>query len=402
MSEDAKIANPKRFLFCSGSGSGHFHPLVPLAQALQAAGHAVAFAASPSLQTAVEQLGLRFFPVITNRKTDPEYQQLKPILDQLPLSLESEMFIYSKVFCGVATRLTLPGLLEIAQSWKPDMFIRDSTEYASVLAAELLGLPQIEINPLASLKSLFTFEQGAPKSLEPLRQSWGLAPDPQLKSVHSKLLLTFAPPGFSLPGSGAVYPADIQFIRPHFFDQSGNETLPAWVADLPAQPIIYVTLGTQANTLPGMLETIINGLRDEPFNLIVTVGRDKNPADFGEQPPNVHIEQYIPQSLLLPHCDLMVQHGGSNSLLQALDVGLPFVIVPLIADQFFNADIVKELELGTVVELDRLNPANIKAAVHQTLANPLYRQNIARVQTEMQTLPDLDHALNLIYQVLNA
>jgi UDP:flavonoid glycosyltransferase YjiC (YdhE family) len=64
----------------------------------------------------------------------------------------------------------------------------------------------------------------------------------------------------------------------------------------------------------------------------------------------VHIERYIPQSLLLPHCDLMVMHGGSNSLLAALDSGLPLVVVPLIADQFFNAHIVQAMQLGRVVQ----------------------------------------------------
>ena len=37
-----------RILFTTIPGSGHFHPLVPTAQALQRRGHDVAFAASPT------------------------------------------------------------------------------------------------------------------------------------------------------------------------------------------------------------------------------------------------------------------------------------------------------------------------------------------------------------------
>lgn len=80
--------------------------------------------------------------------------------------------------------------------------------------------------------------------------------------------------------------------------------MPQWVTQLPKQPTVYVTLGTEVNHMPGfyprVIQTIIDGLRDEPINLIVTLGRDKDPADFGAQPANVHIERYIPHTLLLP------------------------------------------------------------------------------------------------------
>ena len=133
--------------------------------------------------------------------------------------------------------------------------------------------------------------------------------------------------GKSRPGP---IPATTYFIRAQFFDNASGEGLPEWVAQLPAQPTTYVTLGTEVNgepeLYPSVMRTIIEGLRDAPLNLIVTLGRDKDPADFGPQPPNVHIERYIPQTLLLPHCDLMVLHAGSNSLLAALDAGLPLVL----------------------------------------------------------------------------
>jgi UDP:flavonoid glycosyltransferase YjiC (YdhE family) len=48
----AKIGK-KRFLFCTGSGYGHFHPLVPLANTLISLGHEMAFAARPAVQAIV-------------------------------------------------------------------------------------------------------------------------------------------------------------------------------------------------------------------------------------------------------------------------------------------------------------------------------------------------------------
>ena len=51
-----------RVLFTTLPGAGPFHPLVPLAQTLQAAGHEVAFACSRSYCPTVEATGLRCFP----------------------------------------------------------------------------------------------------------------------------------------------------------------------------------------------------------------------------------------------------------------------------------------------------------------------------------------------------
>ena len=74
-------------------------------------------------------------------------------------------------------------------------------------------------------------------------------------------------------------------------------------------------------------------LRDEPINLVLTIGSNADPADLGEQPAHVHIERYVSQSVLMPYCDLVVCHGGFGTVLTALDAGLPLVIIPIEADQ---------------------------------------------------------------------
>jgi UDP:flavonoid glycosyltransferase YjiC (YdhE family) len=82
-------------------------------------------------------------------------------------------------------------------------------------------------------------------------------------------------------------------------------------------PRVYVTLGTAGDRAQyiEVFATILEGLRDEPYSLIVTVGRDIDPTMFLPQPANIHLEQYIPQTLLFPYCDLVVCHGGSGTVL---------------------------------------------------------------------------------------
>ncbi len=234
----------RRFLFSSSAGYGHFHPLLPLAHALKEAGHHVAFAASPSLQQRVEAAGFTFFPVVGNREADAEYQQVSATLQAMPVALETELFAYPRLFCGIGARQNTPHLVEIAKRWQPDMFIREAGAYAAVIAADYLGLPHAVVAFAAALRGMAVFEQNAAAQLDRVRHSWGLAPVPDLKSLNRYLCLSYSPPSFSLHHIGEMdvggdIPATTHFIRPQFFDNNDDESLPDWLAHLPAQPTVY-------------------------------------------------------------------------------------------------------------------------------------------------------------------
>lgn len=75
------------------------------------------------------------------------------------------------------------------------------------------------------------------------------------------------------------------------------------------------------------------------------------------------------------------------------------VIIPLIADQFFNAYASQDLQIGQVVERNQLTPESIRAAVDKVLTNPLYREKARQLQTEMHALPNQQHAVRLVEQL---
>ena len=106
------------------------------------------------------------------------------------------------------------------------------------------------------------------------------------------------------------------------------------LADLAGAPTVYFTLATIFNMESGDLITrVLAGPRELSINVVVTVGRHIDPAEFGPQPANVHIERYIPQSAVLPLSTVVVSHGGSGSVIGALAHGLPMVLIPMGADQ---------------------------------------------------------------------
>lgn len=393
-----------RVLFTHQPGFGHWHPLVPLAQALEAAGHEVAFATVPTFCPKVEANGFRCFPVGA-AETDEELRQRGE--QQASLTPEQRAaFMWTNVFAGVRAERSLLDMLAVAREWQPAVIVRDLTEFAGLIAAESLGIPhatlqvavyrpQLHSLILAPLNRLRETVGGLSfaQFLEPIPPQQ----DPDLP--HRYLMLSPRPPSFQDPAT--PLPPTSHAIRHVGFNASTEEQLPTWVAELPEigwrpTPTVYATLGTVFNHLNGIFSAILEGLRDEPINLILTVGHNQSPADFGAQPPNVHIEQYIPQSLLLPHCDLIITHGGSGTVMDALSHGLPMVIIPIAADQPPNAQSCARLGVARVIQPDQRTPEAIREATRDVLQNPNYRQNAQRIRDEMQALPGWEYAVELL------
>jgi UDP:flavonoid glycosyltransferase YjiC (YdhE family) len=417
-----------RILCTMHPGTGHLHPIVPLARALEAAGHEFAVATAASFNATVEAAGLDAFPA------GPDWLLAEPD-GLMPGFLDAEGPAQMVMLAQLATRGVVDDLVAIAEHWRPDVILRDSTEYAGWVAAERLGIPHAAYALGLRLPGSF-MRMWTGDLLADLPRVHGLAPDPDLSRMVDYLYLNFLPESFEMPpadilrsvvksysavdgvtplafaraiGKVARAPKTLavsQRLRPPVFDQSGPEELPAWMHELPAQPTVYASLGTVFNRTPAVLDAIVAALRDEPLNLILTVGRNGDPDRFGPQPPSVRIERYIPQSQLLPHCDVVLTHGGYNTTMAALSHGLPVCCLPLSADQPIMAHRVVSLGAGLScanaspssspfarVDPATLTPAGIRTAVRRLLAEPRFRVAAEGLRREMLALPDVETAV---------
>src|ERR1700719_2693844 len=121
-----------RVVFTCVAAPGHFHPLVPLARALDAAGHDVAFATGPTLAQQVAASGFAFFEAgMDARAVFVEHPEM---MDLAPLA-RNEVWLRRLFPEWLAERL-LPDLLSVYARWPPDLVISDSCEFAGRIAAE--------------------------------------------------------------------------------------------------------------------------------------------------------------------------------------------------------------------------------------------------------------------------
>ncbi|MCI0391363.1 MAG: glycosyltransferase [Acidobacteria bacterium] len=391
-----------KFLFTTHPGLGHFHPMAPVAQALTRAGHEVAFVCAQSFCARVEALGFRAFPAGLDwleSKAEQAFPQLKEV------SLERNLAWFLKeIFPGRAVEHMVPDLLDICRRWQPDLIVRNDCEFGACLVSELLGLRYATISIELYLPARWwNMHVGA--RLARLWAAYGLPQDAAGDIFHRHLYLSFTPPSFQFPDY--ALPPTAHSLRPVIFDQSEGAGLPDWIASLPVRPTIYVTLGTVFNHRPDVFHSIIDGLGDEAVNLIITLGSDGDPDRFGSLPPNIHIERYIPQSLILPYCDMAIAHGGFGTTLSILSHGLPLLVIPISGTDPFRAALC--LATGTGLALNapgcpfgawfgfpNLSAKTARDSVRELLGNPLYRQNAQKLRAEAMSLPGLDHAVDLL------
>ena len=381
-----------RVLFTTIAATGHFHPLVPFARGLAAAGHMVAVATTPDFVATVEAAGLSCFAVGIP-KTPRDALQERGIDPARVSPEEANVVALQWFFLGDHKRREIHELLALIATWQPDLIMREETEFAGCVAAERAGLPHAAIQIVArGLPS--TVRAAIPQRLDALRDGVGLPPDPELESLERYLCLSPFPP--SLRQAGAVVPATQHVLRPAPAGRAGTEALPDWVAAPRDRPLIYATLGTAQTHRTDVFEKIVMGLRDEPVELVVTVGRTQDPGQFGTQPANVHLERFIPQSLLYPHCAAVVAHGGSGTMIGALEHGLPLVLLPLGADQPANAEAAQAAGVARVLDPSRMTPTDVRDAVRAVLTQPDYQHHARRLQVEIAALPPFDRGIRLL------
>ena len=139
-----------------------------------------------------------------------------------------------------------------------------------------------------------------------------------------------------------------------------------------------------------------SGGRDLPVHVVATVGRDIDPAELGPQPVHVRVERYIPQAELLPRASLVVSHGGSGSVLGALAHGVPLVLLPIGADQPYNAARCEALGVARSLDVIDATPGDVRDAAAAVLGEPSYRAAADRMRDEFAALPGPEHAIALI------
>jgi UDP:flavonoid glycosyltransferase YjiC (YdhE family) len=390
--EDGARLTRVRLLFSTTANDGHFGPLLPFVRACAAAGHEVRVAAPASYGDAVARAGLPHEPF-----ADAPPELVGPIMARLP-SLgfaEADEVVLQDVFGRIDAQAALPSLMDTLERWRPDVVLRESAEVGALAAAERIGIPHVHVC-IGMHEVASRFAEALREPLLELDRLAGLDEGHLTESLGAETVLSLVPPSLDHP-TGA--PEDDPFRR---FHEPAPPTpaprAPEW-GD-PAEPLVYVTFGSVAGSIPvfaGVFREALDAFADLDARVLMTVGRKVDPSDLGPLPTNACVEQWLPQDHVLAHATAMVGHGGFGTTMGALAAGVPQVVVPLFSfDQAVNGEHVAATGAGLFAGAGPGGVERASALVPKLLADPSYTDSARVMRAALHDLPPPSEAVPVL------
>jgi MGT family glycosyltransferase len=425
------MTDPLTIVFMPESAYGPTNNCIGIGKLLEQRGHRVVFAAEASWRGRLEPLGFHedlvdlappaegdqdagqfWTDFIT--ETAPEFR--KPTIEQLDTFIRPvwESLIDGAKYCE-------PQLREILTRAQPDVIVEDNVSGFPALLTH--GAPWVRImscNPLEmkdpDLPPTFSgYPIDDPSGWEDFRTEYdrthrelwagfnewmleqGAPPLPDLEFIHESDHLNLS-----------VYPDAADYLRTnplaptwHRLESSVRDTeepwsLPDTLADDDDGSLVYLSLGSLGSADVDLMRRLVDVLSRTRHRYIVSKGPR---ADELELPDNMWGEARVPQTSVIPEVDLVITHGGNNTVTEALHFGKPMVVLPLFWDQYDNAQRMHELGYGVRLATYDFVDDELTGAVDGLLADETTRSNLDALGERIRDQEGVKRAADLIEEV---
>lgn len=423
-------------LIISPDYASHYFPLATLGKALTGRGYQVTVATGPTLEPNVVADGFGYCRLVLGPGSNPGLITE----DDQPPGEDQNL----AGFFEASRRGMVPTLLYQARHrlndllWQPDQVISRLGEILGRLKPSVVICDQLSFNATAALRALeqpyVGFLPGHPSAVatdvpygypprHPVRlaaASWELAElhevcrgvaeqftvrfneavarfNPNVDGVEdafattSGLLTLVNYPG--VLGRSYRLPADCRFIGSAVRPVELSARLREGIITR-ARTRIYVSLGSFFSTRREILQKLVDAFRQLPVDLILATGVTL-PSELNSLPESWIVEPYLPQPALLPHCDLVVTHGGNNTVTEALTAGRPLLVGPLSTDQFAGAADLEQAGFGLVFDPNHDDPGTISDLAERVLGGSAVDE-ARRLGNELRANPGPELAADLI------
>jgi sterol 3beta-glucosyltransferase len=387
---------------------GDVQPFVALAQGLNKAGHIVTLASHPVMKPLVESHGISFSPIGPDINLAKEVAAIRQRANNSILGLIQTMrFGFDMLERSHADILTLCR--------RADLVVVPAAVAAGKNEAELLKLPYLSatfmpwsipwddpnrplfkrmaygaMDGLISLITTLPFNR--------IRKRQGLGPVGKEGFTSPRLNL--------IPVSPAVYPPNPLWEPRHhlvgyWFTEVSFEWSPP--ADLLAfldngAPPILVNLGATSLGDDDTLENaslFVDAIRQAGIRAIVQ-GWDAGMKRL-KLPETIFAVGALPHSWLLPHCTGIVHHGGFGTTGAGFRAGIPHLVIPSIADQFYWGQRVQQLGVGLpFIPRPRLKGEELSAALKELSSHTKLQEAASGLGERIRAEDGVKAAVSLI------
>ncbi|MFC5817365.1 glycosyltransferase [Nonomuraea harbinensis] len=415
-------------LFMPESAYGPTNNSAGIGDILRRRGHRVVFAAEASWKGKLEALGFeedlvdlappaeeeqdpgQFWKDFI-RDTAPEYRKsTREQLETVTAPIWKELIDGAK-YCE-------PQLKEIIERVQPDVIVEDNVlTFPALLTAGKKFVRIVSCNPLEvrgeGIPPVFSglpaadraewdaFRAEYDRTHREMWTAWnewcveqGTEPLPELDFIHEGDLNLY------------VYPELLDYVdaRPlganwHRLDSSVRETDEDF--ELPFErnegaSLVYFSLGSLGSADVGLMQRVIDVLGTTPHQYVVSMGPLHEEIKLAG---NMWGAEFLPQTKIIPQCDLVITHGGNNTTTEALHFGKPMILLPLFWDQYDNAQRVHELGYGVRLSTYTFTDEELTGALDRLLGDEEMRAKLAAAGEEIRRRDGLRRAADLIEEL---
>jgi len=231
------------------------------------------------------------------------------------------------------------------------------------------------------------------RPLNRLRRKQGLAAFPDICTANTwgdHVLYA------DVPGLVPLFnpPANHHYIGPVHW--SPRSELPGWWAEMPGdRPWVYVNFGSSGRE--NALQRVLEALEGLPvYIMLATAGRAR-PLSL---PDNVRVADYLPGEEAAARSALVICNGGSGTVSQALNVGVPVLGLSSNIDQYMVMRYAGEAGVGIGLRSDLATRKQLRSAIELLLSDASYRQAAGVMAREFRQYNAIERFGKLVDQWL--
>jgi MGT family glycosyltransferase len=420
----------RTIVFFPESAYGPTNNCVGIGDVLRRRGHRVVFIIEESFEGTIEAKGfeerlMRLTPP-SDAEEDPgqfwkDYIRETAPVFRRPTIEQLEGFIAPTYQALIDGAKHVDGrLAEIIDEVQPDVLVEDNVvSFPALLACGRPWVRIVSCNP-AELRdpqvppAFSGYPTGERSSWDAYRREYarshsemhadfdefcrerGGPPLPELEFMHESPWLNLF-----------IYPSEVDYRRAqplgptwHNLEASVRSTDAAWQPpeQLAASdgPLVYLSLGSLASGDLELMRSLVGSLAGMPYRVIVSKGPQHEQLELAD---NMVGEEFLPQASILPHVDVVITHGGNNTVTESLYFGKPMVVLPVFWDQYDNAQRMDETGFGVRLDTYGHEPRQLPSAIDALVADADLRERLNAVSSRLQEAPGTVRAAGLIERV---
>lgn len=328
----------------------------------------------------------------------------KELIDFIKLQCEFKIDFYNVYFKSVE---------KLCKKIKFDFIFHDACSYHGKILSNNTGIPAcgyltsllfdekyISNNIYSKLTDIFHF------NLKFLKNTNEKELLDYIDKIHNDVSKRYKVPKFPITGSvdtcedyNIIFSSDIfqpktnktnnYICRPKIFNNVKE------YSEKSNSNLIYISTGAYLVAKSEFYNFMISAFKDTDYNVIISIPTFDE-SQIIKLPKNIQVVRQTNQLEILKNASVFITHGGYNGICEAIYNYVPMLVYPLTNDQYLNARLIEDYELGYNIKNMKLNKKNLLLLVENLKNNEHIINNLKKHNLAMRNSRELDSSIEEI------